>query len=126
IRVTSTDADGRFVVADLPADRYLVGASKPPFLGAVAGSKRPARPGTPIALANGEKKTTVVVRMVTAASISGVIMDEKGQPSSNVTVAVQQWRQQGGERTLIDPPGVGSVTTDDKGRYRAFGLPPGE
>ena len=126
IRVTATDADGRFVVPNLPADRYLVGASKLPFVGAVAGAKRPARPGTAIALANGEKNLNVVVRLSAAAAISGVITDEKGQPATNVIVSAQQWKQQGSDRVLVSPPGVQSTPTDDRGRYRVFGLPPGE
>ena len=44
LRVTSTDQAGRFSFANLPADRYVVGASKAPYLGAVAGARRPARP----------------------------------------------------------------------------------
>ena len=55
LRVKSSDANGRFVFADLPADRYVIGASKSPYLGAVAGARRPARSGTSIALGNGEQ-----------------------------------------------------------------------
>ena len=51
VKVSSTDADGRFTFNNLPVDRYTVGASKPPYLGMIAGAKRPGRPGTPIALA---------------------------------------------------------------------------
>src|SRR5437773_2547924 len=54
LRVTSTDAAGRFAFANLAADHYLIGASKPPYLGAVAGARRPARAGTPIAVAEGQ------------------------------------------------------------------------
>lgn len=126
VRVTATDADGRFVVNDLPADRYLAGATKLPFLGAVAGAKRPARPGTAIALANGEKNLDVVIRLPPAASISGVITDEKGQPGANVMVRVEQWQQRGGRRELVVPPGVTPQATDAEGRFRVFGLPPGE
>src|SRR6185295_17145558 len=97
-------------------DRYLVGASKPPFLGAVAGAKRPARPGTPIALANGEKKLDVEIRLPSGAAIT----DERGQPGTNTTVSVQQWRQQGAQRVLVSPPAVTPAQTDDNGRFRLF------
>ena len=40
LRVTMTDPEGRFAVSGLPADRYTVAASKPPYLGAIAGGKR--------------------------------------------------------------------------------------
>lgn len=125
LRVSSTDADGRFSFTGLPADRYVVGASRPPFLGAVAGAKRAGRPGTPIAVADGQKVTGVIVRLPPGASIAGVITDPAGQPASRATVALRQWRMQGGERTPVGVSGL-NTSTDDRGRYRFFGLPPGE
>lgn len=124
LRVASTDADGRFSFTGLPADRYLVGASKPPYLGAVAGAKRPARPGTPIALADGQKITNVTIQLPMGAAISGVVIDERGQPAPSVTVNLMQARMQNGERVLTLGPG--GTSTDEHGRYRMFGLPPGE
>lgn len=123
VKVSSSDADGKFLFTDLPVDRYTVGASKPPYLGAVAGARRPARPGTPIALADGQKIANVAIRMPMGAAITGTITDERGQPASNTMVTLQQWRMQGGERTLVS---AGSAQTDERGRYRFFGLQPGE
>ncbi len=125
LRVTMTDDGGRFSVNGLPADRYVIGASKPPFLGAVAGATRPARPGAPVMLGDGQKIGDVVIRMPLGAAITGVITDERGQPGANVVMLLQQWRMQGGERALVSVP-IGNIQTDDRGRYRAFGLPPGE
>jgi len=125
LRVTSSDADGRFAFAALPADRYTIGASKPPYLGAVAGARRPARSGTPVVLGIGQTADDVTIRLPLGAAITGVITDERGQPAMNVSVALRQWRQQGAERVLVDGPG-GTVRTDDQGRYRLFGLTPGE
>jgi uncharacterized protein (DUF2141 family) len=123
VKVTSTDNDGKFMFTALPADRYTVGVSKPPYLGTVAGARRPARPGTPIVLADAQKVSNVAIRMPMGAAITGVVVDEKGQPNTAVQVTLQQWRMQGGERTLV---GAGTVPADDRGRYRFFGLQPGE
>jgi hypothetical protein len=79
LRVTSTDAAGRFSVPNLAADNYIVGVSKAPYLGTVAGSRRPGRSGTPIAVADGQRVTDVTIRMPLGAAISGVITDEHGQ-----------------------------------------------
>lgn len=125
LRVTSTDGDGRFAFVNLPADRYTIGASRPPYLGAVAGAKRPGRPGTPIALADGQTMANVSISLPPGAAITGVITDERGQPGAGVVVGLQQWRQQGGERVLTTVP-LGMIATDDRGRYRIYGLLPGE
>ena len=100
-KVSQTDADGRFLFANLPADRYTVGVTKPPYLGMVAGARRPGRSGTPIAVADGQKITNVAIRMSMGAAITGVIVDEKGQPAPNVSVTAWQWRLQDGERTPV-------------------------
>ena len=124
VRMTASDADGRFVFAQLPADRYTIGASKPPYLGAVAGARRPARPGSPVALADGETISDVAIRLFRGASISGAIADERGQPAVSAAVELQQWRLENGERVLVQAGGP--VRTDDQGRYRIHGLTPGE
>ena len=124
LRVTMTNADGRFEVTGLPADRYQVGASKAPYLGAVAGAKRPAHPGAPVALADGQRMTGVTIRLPPAGAITGTITDEHGQPAAGAFVGVQQARMQGGQRVLVEIESV--VLTDDRGRYRIYGLTPGE
>ncbi len=124
LRVTSSDANGRFSFTGLPADRYVVGASKPPFLGAVAGARRPARTGTPIVVKNGETVANVTVRLPPGAAISGYITDERGEPGTGVLVGLQQRRSQGGERVLV--PVANTTATDERGRYRIHSLPPGE
>ena len=125
LRVTSTDAEGRFTFATLPADRYLVAASKLPYLGAIAGARRAARPGTPVVVANGQTVEGVSIRLPMGAAISGTITDERGQAGTSVQLSLQQWRNQGGERTLVAAR-TPTTATDERGRYRFYGLPPGE
>lgn len=124
VKITSTDAQGRFTFSALPADRFTVGASKTPYLGAVAGARRPARPGTPIVLVNGQKVADVAIRLPMGAAISGRITDEHGAPAGQSPVTLQQWKMQGDDRALVSV-GV-TVSTDDRGHFRIFGLTPGE
>lgn len=123
VKVSSTDADGRFTFANLPDDRYTVGVSKLPYLGMIAGAKRPGRTGTPIAIVKGQKVADVSVRMPMGGAISGAIVDERGQPGVGVMVALQQARMQGGERMMLSR---GVAVTDDRGHYRFHGLVPGD
>ncbi len=124
LKVTATDAAGKFTFTNLPVDRYTVGASKLPYLGAVAGARRPVRPGAPVALAEGARIDNVTIRLPMGAAVSGVIYDEQGKPAPGVSVSLQQRKVQNGERVLA---GVGgTVSTDDRGAYRVYGLAPGE
>ena len=123
VKVSSTDGDGKFTFSALPADRYTVGVSKLPYLGTIAGSKRPGRPGTPIVLAAGQKVGNVTVRMPMGAVITGVVTDDKGMPVPSAAVSLQQWRMQAADRTLVT---AGNIMADERGRYRFHGLMPGE
>lgn len=124
IKVTSSDRAGRFAFGALPADRYTVGASKLPYIGAVAGARRPARPGSPIVLADGAKAENIMIRLPLGASISGTIYDQNGIPT-RASVTVRQRVTRNGETELIAVP-EGSTSADDLGRYRVHGLVPGE
>jgi uncharacterized protein (DUF2141 family) len=64
--------------------------------------------------------------MPMGAAITGVLADEKGQPAMSVSVALQQWRTQNGERVLVQATGNSTAFTDDRGRYRFHGLAPGD
>jgi hypothetical protein len=123
LKVTSTDQTGKFAFTKLPVDRYTVGASKLPYLGAVAGARRPARPGIPVALGAGATVSNVTIRLPMGASISGTVFNERGQPAYGVAVGVVQRKMQNGERVLS--PGQ-TTFTDDRGFYRLHSLVPGE
>lgn len=124
LKVTSTNREGVFTFGALPADRYTVGASRLPYLGAVAGARRAARPGAPIVVDLDEQVRDVTIRLPLGAALSGTIVDQNGQPIANVSVAILQRKVQNGERVLLRTSA--NIVTDDRGQYRAFGLPPGE
>lgn len=125
LKVTSTEDDGRFLFANLPVDRYTIGASKPPYLGALAGAKRPARPGTSIAVAAGQRVNDVIVRLPPGAAISGTIVDDRGQPAIRTLVGLRTWQMRGADRVVVNAQAP-MAATDEAGRYRIAGLPPGE
>ena len=71
MRVTKTavsDDQGNFSFTDLPGGRYNLSASKPGYVNATYGQKKPGRPGTPIqlidtqTLANLKTKTEAAAR----------------------------------------------------------------
>jgi hypothetical protein len=54
--VTSTDAEGRYEIRDLPAGRYNLTATKGGFVQSMYGQKRAGEPGTPIDLGDGQTR----------------------------------------------------------------------
>ena len=124
--VVVTDDSGRFVLSALAGGRYQLTASKPGYVNASYGATRPGRPGTPVQLAEGQQLSSITIRMARGAVVTGTIFDQNGEPlpSARVTLMRYVFSQQSGERTL--QPFGAAGTTDDRGIYRIFGVPPGE
>jgi hypothetical protein len=125
-----TGDDGTFGFSDLPAGKYSVTAGKVGYVGIDYGAKRIGRPGTPITIADGEKKTGVTLRLPAGAVISGTVRSATGEPMPGARVIVlrRSVRFDTGEPTLVRADsgasgfGLGD-TTDERGVYRWYGLP---
>lgn len=127
-RQTITNNDGRFVFDGLPSGRFTVSAEKPGYPRMSYGAKRPYRNGGGIFLDEGTKVSDLTLTLAPGAVMAGVVRDEQGRPLPGVPVMAWLIRDSlSGERTLdyssLEPV---TVITDDLGRYRTYGLPPGE
>ena len=121
-----TDDAGRFVFASLAAGNYSLVATKPGYVSATYGSKRPGRgQGVPIAVLEGQRVTDISLKMLHGGVITGTVRSVTGQPAPNLGVQVYQVDSFGGARHL-SMAAPGNVSTDDRGIYRAFGLAPGD
>jgi hypothetical protein len=132
----TTDAGGRFSFTDLAEGRYTLRVQKEGYFPAPVNGIQPS----PLA---GAISTTVItkdmpnpqvtVRLLPGGIISGFIRDIQGRPASGVPVTVLRAGYQDGRRTLtavstsanINPLGA-EHSTNDRGEYRIFWLPPGE
>jgi Carboxypeptidase regulatory-like domain len=121
----TTDDLGAFAFADLPPGTFRLAASKQGYLDTVYGQKRPGtgRPGTPVALADGQKIEHLTFTMARGGAISGTVVDDAGQPEMAAHVQVFRAVTRSGQRSL--QPGDGTLT-DDRGAYRIGVLSPGE
>jgi hypothetical protein len=126
-QTATTDDRGAFTFRDLPAGRFELQAFKAAYLRASYGAARPDRPGTPVAIKDGEVVTGLAIPIVRGGVIAGTVRDQRGRPVPNVTVRVLRLVYDAitGERTLRVPGGSTVMPTDDRGEYRAYGLPPG-
>ena len=124
-RISSTDAQGRFVFTDLPGGTVTVKAAKAAYLTEYYGSPRPGRgPALPFAVGSAQP-LNIVVKLTRGAVIAGTVLSPTGRPQSDVEVSVVETRTSNGERHIVGEA-RGSDSTDDHGRYRIWGLAPGE
>jgi hypothetical protein len=120
--VAWTDASGRFGFSNLLAGRYELRVTKNGYQSAVYGTEDPRRPPPAIQLAAGEVRNDIVLRMALPTSVSGLVLDETGEPLEGVQVMAmrQGWLRQK-RQPLPGPSGI----SDSSGRWRIAGLVPG-
>jgi hypothetical protein len=119
----NTDGDGRYELKQLPAGRYMVSASRANYVAHTLGQKRPGGAGTRIDVADGQTIAPVDFKLMRAGVITGRVVDEAGEPVTDVQVAPVRSQLMNGTRQMM-PTGRGA-TTNDLGEFRIFGLPPG-
>lgn len=119
-----TDGEGRYELAGLPAGTYAVFATKANYLRKGWGEQRVEGPGKRITLADGQRLDNIDLRMTRAGAISGKIVDEFGDPVSDVFVNALRYQYVQGSRRLM--PSGRSGSTNDIGEFRIYGLSPGQ
>ena len=120
----TTDDSGRYEFKDLPVGRYDVSASKNGYLTLSYGQRRPFEPGILLDTVDGRVFERADLSLPRSGAITGHIVDEFGEPMSDVQVsAVRQTYSTTGIRLTA----AGRMrSTDDAGEFRVFGLPPGD
>src|SRR3954464_591908 len=76
-RQTQTDDRGRFAFQGLPPGRFALAASKAGWITVAYGARRPLRPGTTVALGDGQT-LDVTMRIAHGAVITGQVLDHTG------------------------------------------------
>ena len=118
-----TDSKGRFAFADLPSGVYSISVAKPGYLdGAYGRVESRAEVLGLIVLTDGRWFANANVTMTRPGSVSGTVLDERGEPFVGVYVRLltQVWAA-GHARLAVGP----ITTTDDRGMYRIGKLMPG-
>ncbi|OFW06599.1 MAG: hypothetical protein A3H96_13115 [Acidobacteria bacterium RIFCSPLOWO2_02_FULL_67_36] len=119
-----TGSDGRFVIRRLPAARYTITAAKPGYLAGAYGRRRPGGASQVLLLGDGQKSGAVRIFMWRPASISGVVIDEAGEPVVGIQIRAMRRGIVAGQRRFAYTGAPG--WTDDRGMYRIAGLTPGD
>lgn len=122
-RATTTDLDGRYEFTELPAGAYRVSAAKGLYVPFEYGQRRFNDRGTPVELSDGQKAEKIDIPLPRGAVITGVLLDDVGDPANGVRVTAMRQQFRNGKRALVNTGR--SVETNDLGQYRLYGLPPG-
>jgi hypothetical protein len=116
-----TAPDGTYALTRLRPGAYQIEFRRAGFVTLQWGRQVNGQPGRPVVL-RGNDVSDVDAVLPRGGAISGTLYDEFGEPSENVTVRALELR---GDDDRPIAVGVMSAATDDRGRYRLFGLAPG-
>jgi hypothetical protein len=116
------DENGQFSFPRLPAGNFTISVFQNQFLQVNYGQKRVGGPGKTISLADGQQ-LTLKIPMLRGGVITGTVLGPDGEPQSNAQVRGSRYDTSSGFKRLQS---VAFAQADDRGRYRMFGLQPGE
>jgi hypothetical protein len=121
-RVVVTDPEGKFEFRDLPPGRHTAVAQRTGF---AASSMEPQVASVSVIVANGQTAHADIF-MTPTAVIRGRVRDVSGQFASNIPVEALTIRYSSGLPSLPTLVAAARRSTDDRGEYRLFGIPPGD
>lgn len=122
----ATDDEGRYEFTTLAPGDYRLSAGKAGYLVMEHGQRRAFERGTPVTLADAAVLDKIDITLPHSGAISGRLIDENGDPVEGAMVQLFQVRFADGRRQLVPVNGVAVRTSNDLGRYRLFGIPPGQ
>jgi protocatechuate 3,4-dioxygenase beta subunit len=123
--MVTTDADGRYEFRDIRPGRYTVRAVREGFFGRPVNGAYPPTVWSDIVVAEKESKQ-VPLALVQGATIEGRVNDVAGTALPNATVQVYSVAYQTGF-ALLQPAIAGAAkTTDARGEFQLFWIPPGD
>jgi carboxypeptidase family protein len=123
---TATDLDGAYAFANLLPGSYRIVANKDGFIQMQVGQHAVSEEVDPLTLRPGESREGVDLVLPRHSAIAGRIFDENGDPVEGALVRAQRVEYIEGRYRLSDVFGGRGRLTNDQGRFRVFGLPPGK
>jgi hypothetical protein len=123
-RMATTDATGAYEFTEVRAGRYTISASKGSYVNVSYGQQRPTDAPKPLQILDNQTVERVDLTLPPGSVITGRVVDEYGEPASEIQVAAQRYQFIQGQRRLIPAGRVAS--TNDIGEFRLFGIPPGQ
>lgn len=117
-----TDAGGNFEITDVPPGHYRLSVQRQGFARQEYGQRSSNRSGTTLLIGPGQHLRDITVKLLPSAVITGRVINEDGEPASNVRVSALRSTYSQGRRELAP---AAFAMSNDLGDYRIFGLAPG-
>jgi len=117
-----SDSAGRFTIRSIPPGRYSVGGERPDYFSGSMDNLIDSANSAKTTIAPGQT-AEIRVSLIAGATVSGRVSNTVGRHLPNVVVLALVVVYQNGFPVLQT---VATDTTDDRGEYRLFWLPPGE
>ena len=114
--------DGTFRLLALPAE-YTLSAQREGYFAHTLYGVWQAVSSQKIRVSAEQPPTTLTFNLTATGVITGQVLDHNGRPASRVPVAAMQMRFAEGRSTLV---AVNTGTTNERGEYRLFWVPPGD
>src|SRR6188508_2378456 len=93
-----TGSDGRFVFRRLPKGNFMVTAIKPGYLNGAYGRRRPGGDSQTLVLFDGQKVGGLRIYLWRHSAITGVVVDEAGEPVVGIQMRAFMRRTVSGQR----------------------------
>jgi Carboxypeptidase regulatory-like domain len=123
-RMATTSESGAYEFKDVRAGRYTISASKGSYVSVSYGQQRPTDAPKPLEILDHQTVERVDLMLPRGAIITGRVVDEFGEPASDIQVTTERYQVIQGQRRLFSSGR--SVMTNDIGEFRLFGIPPGQ
>ncbi len=119
-----TNSEGHYAITNIDPGKYVLTVQKNGFVTTSYGVKGGGRmaSGTVLNLSARATMKNIDVPLTAQGVVIGRVVDEDGEPIPNVQVRAMRMMYQNGRRSLMTASGS---STNDKGEYRMFGVPPG-
>lgn len=122
-RPVFTDSEGRFALRNVPPGHYKLMAERNGYVPQSYGQRSTEGDGILLQVIASESKKGIIFRLIQGAVISGRVRDTQSEPLTGIRVALLRMTfDENGKRILTT---VREASTDDRGEYRIFWIPPG-